>query len=67
MWNKVLFVVVDTIKAFPVHTSTLSVPSKTPRFETLLKVNQNKNVCISYGCKWLKTHQNENDDGICTT
>jgi len=37
MWNKLLFVVVDAIKAFRVHTNTLSVPSKTPRFENALE------------------------------
>ena len=45
MWNKVLFVVVDTIKAFPVHTSTLSVRSKTPRFENALE-SKSKQKCM---------------------
>ena len=35
--------------------------------KTLLKVDQNENAYISYQCGRSKTHQNENDDVICTT
>ena len=46
MWNKLLFVVVeDAIKAFRVHTNTLSVQSKTPRFENALE-STSKQKCM---------------------